>query len=255
MFEVAFIQEQGAGRLDIEARMVRDACLRRDIPVELFTRKRIARRQLPLDPRSYVFGDVDCAQGAMRQLGIPVPAPDYYPDILEPYLHRRIWSERLGNLRDRIMEGGEPIFAKPALRPKLFTGMVFSGPGDFYFANGASRSEPVWCSEIVRWRSEYRVYVMGGRILSIDHYDGDPSVTIDRAVVERAVVERAIADLAGSGKALAGYGIDFGVLATGQTALVEANEGYALGAYGIDGDLYAALTFARWRELLGTITA
>ncbi len=230
--------------------MVRDACLRRDIRVELFTRKRIDRRQLPLDTRSYVFGDVDCAQGAMRQLGIAVPVPDYYPDVLAPYLHRRIWRERLGDLRTGIEPGGRPIFAKPALRPKLFTGMVFSGPGDFYFANGASRNEPVWCSEVVEWRSEYRVYVMDGQILSIDHYDGDPSVAIDRVVVERA-----IADLAGSGLALAGYGIDFGVLATGQTALVEANEGYALGAYGIDGDLYAALTFARWRELLGTIRA
>ncbi|MGM7644396.1 ATP-grasp domain-containing protein [Nocardia sp. JW2] len=47
--------------------------------------------------------------------------------------------------------------------------------------------------------------------------------------------------------------MDFGVLANGDTALVEVNDGYALGAYRIAADHYTELVMARWRELLGAV--
>lgn len=49
----------------------------------------------------------------------------------------------------------------------------------------------------------------------------------------------------------AGYGIDFGVTADRRTLLVEVNDGYALGCYGLQHDLYAQLLSARWSELVG----
>ncbi len=49
----------------------------------------------------------------------------------------------------------------------------------------------------------------------------------------------------------AGYGIDFGVTADRQTLLVEVNDGYALGCYGLQHDLYAQLLSARWSERMG----
>ncbi|MBW8810364.1 MAG: ATP-grasp domain-containing protein, partial [Lysobacter sp.] len=57
-----------------------------------------------------------------------------------------------------------------------------------------------------------------------------------------------------SGEAPAAYGIDFGVLCDGQTALVEANDGYSLGAYKkISNAVYTDLVMARWAELVSTI--
>jgi ATP-grasp domain, R2K clade family 2 len=45
--------------------------------------------------------------------------------------------------------------------------------------------------------------------------------------------------------------IDVGVIGeTGRTAVVEVNDGYALGRYGLDPDAYVDLPEARWRELL-----
>ena len=84
-------------------------------------------------------------------------------------------------------------------------------------------------------------------IVSIDHYDGDAAVALDRVVVTQAV-----ADYRQSGEAPAAYGIDFGVLESGETALIEANEGYALGAYGISGAAYTEMMFARWAQLLAS---
>ena len=99
----------------------------------------------------------------------------------------------------------------------------------------------------MRWRSEFRAYVIGARTVALDHYDGDPDLRPCERVIAEAV--RAYYD---SGEAPAGYGIDFGVLDDGSTALVEANDGYALGAYGIAADLYADVLLARWAQLMAT---
>lgn len=87
--------------------------------------------------------------------------------------------------------------------------------------------------------------MIGEEIVSVDHYDGDASVALDLDVVNQAV-----AQFRASGEAPSAYGIDFGVLAAGETALVEANDGYALGAYAIGSAPYTKLVFTRWTELL-----
>jgi hypothetical protein len=45
------------------------------------------------------------------------------------------------------------------------------------------------------------------------------------------------------------YSLDFGVLRTGETCLVEVNDAYALGHYGLQSVLYARMIDARWEEL------
>jgi hypothetical protein len=244
VFDVAFIQEKGNGRLMLESELVREHCIRLEIPTQLYTPKRIDRRQLPLTRHYYIFGDMDCMHGAMRQLKIPIPEAIYYPQSLTQHLHRKVWLDTLGDIKRRVEDGGGPVFCKPASRAKAFTGRVFSDHSDFYHIGGTSLREPVWCSDVVSWRSEFRAYVNAGEI-AIDHYDGDAGVELDLATVTRAISE-----YGHSGEAPVAYGIDFGVLASGQTALVEANDGYALGAYKIGSAPYAELTFARWRQLL-----
>jgi hypothetical protein len=248
--DIAFIQEKGNGRLAHENALVHEHCVRIGLPVELFTPKRMLRRQLPLNHRSFVFGDVDITHSAMRQLKIAIPETSCYPDALAPYLRRRVWKDTLGAVRQRLDDGAAPVFAKPASRLKVFTGGVFSHHSDFYSVGSTSWKEPVWCSEVVEWRSECRVYVIGTEIVSVDHYDGDATVRPDLGVIEEAVN-----DYSRSGEAPAAYGIDFGVLASGETALIEANEGYSLGAYQISSEAYTNVVFARWRQLTASIPA
>ena len=244
MFETAFIQEQGSGRLMHESELVRDYCLKQGIEIRLYTFKRIRRRELPLSIGSFVCGDMDSMHGAMRQLNIPIPAPVYFPGSLTPYLHRKIWPDTVGGLRARIERADRPVFAKPAGRSKIFTGCIFSNPGDLYHLGTTSGREPIWCSEVVSWRSEYRVYVIGQDIVSVDFYSGDASIGLDQSVIAEAV-----ATYHRSGEAPAAYGIDFGILSSGVTALVEANDGYALGAYKISSPAYSELLFCRWKQL------
>lgn len=246
MFTTAFLQHSGKGPLRHEESLLETGLRRRGIPVEHYTVKRIHRRQLPLGPHTFIAGDMDAMHGAMRQLGIPIPEPDDYPDSLSGFLHRRVWTSTLGEI-ERAVENGSvpPVFVKPAQRRKSFTGAACYSERDFAVLGKVSRRQRVWCSELVRWLTEYRVYVIDGRIVAVDHYDGDGAVPLDLGVVEAAVAAHRR-----SGSAPSAYGIDFGVLGSGETALVEANDGYALGAYAIDADLYTELVLRRWRQLL-----
>lgn len=47
----------------------------------------------------------------------------------------------------------------------------------------------------------------------------------------------------------AGYALDVEVCEDGRTLLVEVNDGYAVGSYGLVPTIYAALIDARWAQL------
>jgi ATP-grasp domain, R2K clade family 2 len=242
----AFIQEQGNGRLRVEEKLVVDELNRRGLPITFYTEKRIRRRQLPLDSQSLVMGDMPCIFGALKQLAIPEPPPNDYPASLSEFLHRRVWRSTLGKLELSLRQGScRSIFAKPATRCKRFTGCVFDDEYDLFRVNGVSCHEELLCAEVVTWLSEYRVYVVNSEIRSVDWYAGDREVTIDLQQVERAIKA-----LDTAGESYAGYALDFGVLASGETALVEMNDGFAIGAYRINSKNYTDLLWARWAELL-----
>jgi hypothetical protein len=247
MIRLAFIQEQGSGRLYPEMRRVADELRRREVPVQLFTEKRLARRQLALAPDTLVMGFVPVVTGALRQLGVPVPEPNDYPICLRPLLRRRVWESTVGDVTSAVHDGHfGRAFVKPRGRVKHFTGLVIDSPADLWHLGNTSRREPVYCSEVVNWVSEYRFFVVRGRLVGACAYAGDAARIPDEGVV-RAAIEA----LEDSGEARAGYGIDFGVLASGETALVEMNDGFSLGAYGLDDGPYTDLVIARWCEITG----
>jgi len=251
MIRKAFLQENGHGKMEPEIRSLYEGFQARNIPVELFLEKRLLRRQLPVASDTLVAGSIPVVLAALRQLEVTLPVPNDFPPCLEPYLHRRIWRSTVGQVMNHLYEGdGHPVFVKPEGRLKRFSGRVLSFPDDIRYLENTSRSAPVFCSRTVDWVSEYRVFVLGGDMVGTRHYAGDPSVPLDAAVVAEAV-----ARWEQSGEAIAAYGIDFGVLGNGTTALVELNDGFSLGSYGLDSALYTNVVLARWCELIGCATS
>ncbi|MDP7289906.1 MAG: ATP-grasp domain-containing protein [Phycisphaerae bacterium] len=247
MIKRAFIEESGGGRLRHESALVAAELAERGVEFQTFTIKKIRRRQLPLDRQTLVVGDMDCTFGALKQLGIPIPPNNDYPKALEHLLHRRIWTSSFGQVEQSFTCGAHSaVFVKPSGRKKCFTGLVAQSEPDFYRIQ-VSRNETVFCSEVVSWRSEYRVYVANSKILAIDFYQGDRDVELDEDIVAQAV-----AALDASGESHAGYAIDFGVLSSGRTALVEMNDGFSVGAYDIDQKNYTDMVVARWEELMAS---
>ncbi|WP_163864273.1 ATP-grasp domain-containing protein [Myxococcus eversor] len=243
----AFIEEEAHGRMEPEMRLLLQGLHAKGIPTECFTAKRMERRQLPLTPDTLVAGYVPTVLGALKQLGIEPPPTNDYPPSLTPFLHRWLWTSTVRQLNAHLLDvASPPVFAKPQGRRKRFTGRVFQNASDLLYLERASQGTPLICSEVVRWLSEYRVFVVHDRPVGTRHYAGDVTVSLDEARVHEA-----LGLLESSGEATAGYSVDFGVLSTGETALVEWNDGFSLGAYGLEAEPYTALTIARWCELTG----
>ena len=97
------------------------------------------------------------------------------------------------------------------------------------------------CSEVVEFVSEYRAFVLEGELLDLRHYKGDFRLFPNTAVIDAAVGAYTHAPVA--------YGIDFGLTRDRQTLLVETNEAYSLGCYGLAPLLYSTLLEHRWNEL------
>lgn len=246
MFTRALLQSLGQGALRREERLVAEAMERRGIPWSTYLLKHLQRRRVALSPDALLVGDWDCVRSALTQLGIAPPEPDDYPASLCPFLRRRVWRSTLAEVESSLRDGAlGAVFVKPAARHKRFTGRVVCDPYEAASLAAYGRREPVWCAEVVRWQSEHRVYVVGDDIVGVDCYDG-------AGALDMGVVREALATLRHAGEAYAACGIDFGVLDTGETALVERNDGVALGAYSLAAEPYTDVVTRRWHELVAT---
>jgi hypothetical protein len=196
-----------------------------------------------LGPEVGIHGFVGDAFTALKLIGAPLPAPLDYPEELAEFRQRRIWRTTL----DAVNVGD---FVKP-VRHKLFTGRVWGGGIADRLATegvpGVAPDEPVWCSEPVTFVAEFRCFVLEDKVLDVRRYKGDWSKAPDRNVVTRAAMAY--------GSAPAAYSLDWGVAADGRTVLVEANDAFALGAYGLDPVLYARMISARWEEMTKLVPA
>lgn len=246
MITGALVQVQDPQRLGDDERALLEVLPRRGIPVTTFTRKRLHRRQLPLAPETLVAGGVDVVRSALRQLGIDGPFLPTYPRGARALLGREIAESTVGSVLSR--EDDLPIFVKPAAREKRFTGFVYAGYTDAFRFEGTSRSLAVHVSEVVRFTSEHRVYVVDGEARATCAYAGDADL-----VPPSTLVREAIDALRASGELVAGFGLDAGRLDDGRWVVVEYNDGFGLGRYaGCPAETYADLVCARWMELTQT---
>jgi hypothetical protein len=247
MIEKAYIQEYGNGRMEPEHQGIRRILESRNIPVILFTQKKLDRRKLDLSPECLVAGETSVITKALKQLYVEPPPPNTYPEALQHLLKRKIWQstlkEVLYDLDSNPFHTG--VFVKPKDTAKKFTGCVLNSLSDTYLLKGASLQTPVFCAETVYWLTEYRVFVVNSQIAGIKHYWGDEGIPLNLNEVEEAIKH-----FETSPERTNGYGIDFDVLQNGETALIEWNDGYALGSYKLDDELYTNLIIARWEEMM-----
>ena len=190
-------------------------------------------------PDDLIVAGVSVTKRRLAAYGVLVPEYDY-PEELKDLLGRNVWTDTLEGVLSKPETW--PVFVKP-VRDKAFVGFVLRKETDVPRLRDTRRDEPVLCSEIVDFRREWRVFVRYGNVLDVRPYGGDWHYQYDSDVIDRAVARYV--------NAPAGYAMDFGVTGTGQTLLVEVNDGFALGSYGIDPVEYARLLSARWCELVG----
>lgn len=137
--------------------------------------------------------------------------PDYFPVWAKPILKRKVWHYNNIPFKRCFVKSGEY---------KVFNGYVKengSSPG------GAGNLYGYWCSEVVEFNNEWRLYICNGEILDRGWYSGDnddkPCPDIDL-------------DLTGV----------FGALDIGETdcgiQIVEFHHPFSCGWYGTDSNAY-----------------
>lgn len=241
----ALIHEYGNGKLEPEHENIIQVLESRGISCELFTSKKLHRNQLNLDKNTLVVGDHSVMETVFKRLNFTYEN-NSYPNSLKPFLERNIWESSLARLFQESLEKDiSNIFTKPKNKTKLFTGFVLNSNLDLFQLENHSKSTKFYCSEVVEWLSEFRVFVINSKIVGIKNYAGNPGIKLDLKGVENTikVFEK-------SNEKTAAYGIDFGVLSNEETALIEWNDGFALGSYDLDKEIYADLILTRWKEIL-----
>jgi hypothetical protein len=217
---------------------------KRGLPCELFEPAQLRSGELALTRETLVAGGVPVVEDAMIALGMKPPAADNLPKCLERYRGRCVWTSTWGELRSKYGRTGppEPLWVKSLRRNKGNPSIAVYNAEDVEAGADLPDDHEVLVSEYVIFISEWRCFVVRGQVLDLCRYQGDVF-----RYPESDVIKSAIKDYGSA--APAGYGIDFGVLTSGQTVLVEANDGYSLGPYGLEATDYAELLEARWLQL------
>lgn len=188
-----------------------------------------------------VVGYVDTVRRRLNDFNIITPEIDY-PKELSQYLGRNIWKSTMNTISHN--PNLWPVFVKP-VEDKRFTGIVVNSTKDLIGRGTCGEDTDVLCSEVVHFVAEWRVFVRYGKILDVRGYAGDWKCHYDPEVIENAIKVYKSAP--------AGYAIDFGLTDDGRTLLIEVNDGYSLGCYGLFYIDYAKLLSARWAQLTNTI--
>lgn len=187
-----------------------------------------------------VVGYVNTIRKRLAEFNIKTPELDY-PDELKSFLDRRIWETKMSQVTNHPETW--PVFVKP-VEDKKFTGVVVRSTKDLVGCGICGEDPDVLCSEVVNFKAEWRCFVRYGRILGVRPYKGDWRLHYDPDIIETAVNSFTTAPK--------GYAMDFGVTEDGRTLMIEVNDGYALGCYGLLYIDYAKLLSARWAELTST---
>jgi len=201
---------------------------------------------VPTSKWNIIVAGIETTNKYLERLGIGPKMSLNIPSCIEKYADRKIMRMTMGEFRNQLdTPYSYPYFIKPNGKSKEFIGGVIKSEEALalHFRNIPDEC-PILVSEVVDFITEYRCYVCEGELLGIYWYLGDFRVFPDVKVIDEAIAEYTKAG------APAGYSIDFGVTNDGRTLLVECNDGWSLGNYGLEPSKYCRLLGRRWHEMM-----
>ena len=215
-------------------------CEELQIPIEKFDLKDIGTLDIKKD--TIVLGGVTAVRHALTILNIVPPPPIDIPDELNLYTRRDM---KTGTIKHFMEHGKFPLFVKPT-KPKLFTGMVVSSPDELSFLSAldlAADESNIITSSVVNFVAEFRVFVIDKKIVDCRRYSGNFEVNPDFDFIRATIASYSTQPIA--------YAIDFGVTDEDVIMLIEVNDGYSIGSYGLSHRDYVRLCMLRWNQIVG----
>jgi hypothetical protein len=213
------------------------------------------------DKNDIIIGSVESTKAFWKTVGIEIPKYIGYPKSLDVFYGRKIYKGKFGEITDKKGDGKpsyelpftviSPIFIKPADGVKEFTGFVLEKIStlrdiNLYYPEVNSDTE-IYISEVVDIISEYRCFVHKNKLVGIKHYDGDftrfPNISIIELMIDKYKNDSPIS-----------YTLDVGIISKTnttnyETILIEINDFWAIGGYGLDGKTYVRMLIDRFQEI------
>ena len=194
------------------------------------------------------IGTVEFVKAFAEKIGVKLPDPIHATELLqlEGRLYATVESKEL------IHKATYPFFVKPLRELKKFTGFVARSEKDFELYPDVDWSNTsLFLTDVLEnIVSEWRCYVLNGKVFACVNYSGDPLSFPSASRIERMRI------VYGS---TSSYSLDVAVCRLSKdvadykkTSFIEINDAYALGYYGGDVELYTKMLVARWAEITKT---
>ncbi len=201
--------------------------------------------EIPYNPYKIIVGSVEECKSYLEENGLDVPESIQNKELLSFMKRDSIIGDKesIGGIYDSINIGGK-VFIKPANSVKSFTGqVVYSKEEMFNIIEGCNE---FLLQSVIDIDSEYRLYIRGGRVIGMKHYIGDPLLFPDPEFINDCIKGSNFLN-----KTHSAYTLDFGVSYKGETMLIEANDAWAIGNYGLEPRDYYYFVRDRWLQITG----
>lgn len=192
-----------------------------------------------------VIADIDTTISYFNRTGIKVPFPLNIPFDIEKYAKRDTLIVYLDELIDYPINFKFPLFVKPQDTLKgIPSGVLKKGDNDMraIFSDVVDKHQLIRINPVINMESEWRTFVHDKKIVGLEWYQGDFTIFPDVSIIKKMIDEYTSAPVA--------YTLDVAITDKGETILIECNDAWSIGNYGLEGKTYIRLLIDRWRQML-----
>lgn len=171
---------------------------------------------------------------------------------MDKFLGRKVWKDTINSISRSEEKWSAGYFVKP-IRSKAFTGKIISSISDLVGCGNYSEDYDVLVSEPLDICAEWRCFIIYDEIVDVRPYGLllDRSRKSYRYHYDFKVLDSMMEAFISWEERPMACSLDICVTKDGQTLLVEINDAYSLGCYGLASVFYAKLISARWSQILG----
>lgn len=174
-----------------------------------------------------------------------------YPDNFERFLGRKIWTDTIDSFSSDESKWGAGYFVKP-VRSKAFTGKIISSINDLIGCGSCYENYEVLVSEGLNIKAEWRCFILYDEIIDVRPYGVllDPRRKSYLYHYDEQILQEMLEEFKKIENRPTACSMDICLTTEGKTLLIEFNDAYALGHYGLAPILYAKFISARWSQIL-----
>lgn len=189
----------------------------------------------------------------LQKFGLSFPSINY-PDVLKPYLGRKIWTDKMNHIAQNSELWGN--FVKP-IKEKQFTGHIIQSSKDLIGCGSCYEDFDVLVSEPLDIVYEVRGLVYYDEMVDLRPYHGDWQ---SMNKLDTRKIQKAMEDWKTWKDRPMGCTLDWGVIRVVNnsghesffTVLIEANDGLCFGPYSTNAIQYAKIISAAMSSICGT---